>query len=116
MKMIKWLLISLVLASTPTLYVGCGTPPNERVVTVTTLKVAGQIAEQAVASSAIMYRDGAITEEQARDVAEFFDRKFQPVYRNAVLAARVDLSQPASPEIMALATELSNMVLNFSRK
>lgn len=116
MKIIKLLLVSIVLAASPALYVGCGTPPNQRVATVTSLKVAGQIAEQAVASSAILFRDGIIDSDQARAVTDFYDLKFQPAFRSAVIAARVDYSTPASPEIVALASELSNMVLNLSKK
>jgi len=116
MKHFKNLLLIVALAVTPVAYVGCKTAPNERVQTVISLKVAGQLAESAVASSAILYRDGIIDADDARKVADFYDKKFQPAYRTAVTFARADLNSPATPEVAALAAELSNLVLQLSRK
>ena len=94
-------------------FTGCSTPPSARVVQVQTLKGVGQSAEAAVSLSAQLYRDGKITAIQARQVLDFYDLKFQPAYRLAVAAVNANLDSVASPDVLALASQLSNLVLQF---
>jgi len=100
----------------PIITTGCQQPTNERVAAVQTLKAVGQSAEGAVGLSAQLYRDGKITAEQARDIADFYNLKFVPAFRVAVTAARSDLSSFASADILALSLELSNLVIQFQNK
>lgn len=94
----------------------CSIPPSQRVVTVQTLKAVGQSAETAVSVSAQLYQSGQITAAQARQVMDFYDNKFQPSYRIAVSAANADLSSVASPDLLTLASQLSNLVSSLQKK
>lgn len=96
----------------PVYQTGCQAP-SARVVQVQTLKSVGQTAEASVALSAQLYRDGTITPAQARQVADFYDQKFQPAFRFAVSAAQSNLDSIASPDVMALASQLSALVVQF---
>jgi hypothetical protein len=116
MKTLRLLLLSVVLASSPALFVACSTPPNERVVQVQTLKAVGHTAESAVAASAQFYAAGRITAAQARQVMDIYDKRFQPAFRVAVNAVNANLDSVASPELVAIAAELSALVLTFQNK
>lgn len=94
---------------------GCSTPPTQRVTAAQTLKATGQIAEGAVTVAAQLFRDGRITAVQARQVMDFYDNRFQPAFRLAVATGQSDL-QPASPDLVALATQLAALVAEFQRK
>lgn len=94
---------------------GCSSAPSERVVQVQSLKAVGHAAESAVALSAQLYRDGRITAAQARTVLDFYNERFQPVYRVAVSAVNANLDTLASPELLSLAGELSNLVLQLQK-
>lgn len=107
------LLLLLALSVTPLVSTSCQTAPSERVIQVQTLKAVGASAEAAVGLSAQLYRDKKITPAQARSVMDFYDQKFQPAFRLAVSAARSDLSTVASPDLVALASELSALVLKL---
>ncbi len=109
----KLLPLLLVLSLVPFAPVACKTAPSERVVAVQTLRAVGASAESAVTLSAQLYRDKKITPAQARSVMEFYDQKFQPAFRLAVSAARSNLESIASPDLIALASELSALVLKF---
>ncbi len=95
-----------------TLSGGCAAP-SARVAQVQTLKAVGQAAEASVALSAQLYRDSRITPEQARYIADFYDKKFQPAYRLAVAAVNANLDSIASPDVAALASQLSSLVVQF---
>jgi hypothetical protein len=120
MKILKSLLacvaIGLVSTAITTVNTGCQQAPSQRVVQVQTLKAVGQSAEATVALSAQLYRDGKITAAQARQVADFFDSKFQPSFRVAVAAAQANLDSIASPDVLNLATQLSNLVIQFQNQ
>lgn len=111
----KLLLILALVCAAPILTTSCQTPPNERVVVVQTLKATGETAEAAVALSAQLYRDGKINAPQARQVMTFYDTRFQPAFRFAVLAAQGDLSSVASPDLASLAYELVTLVASFQK-
>lgn len=115
MKTLIRLLAFSLFAAAPLATVGCKTTPSERVVAAQTIKSIGQAAESAVAVSAQLYRDRRITSIQARGIAEFYDRSFQPAFRLAVTAARSDLSAIASPDLVSLATQLATLVADLQR-
>lgn len=92
---------------------GCGNP-SSRVTQVQTLKAVGHTAESAVALSAQLYRDKRITADQARAVNVLFDTKFQPAFRVAVNAVQMNLDSVASPELIDLAAQLSNLVSSYT--
>lgn len=110
------MLASFMLALAPLTYSGCSTAPTERVQVVNTLKAVGHAAEAAVEMSAKLYQDGRITAEQARQVLDLYNLRFQPAYRVAVAAAQADLSGPASPDLLNLANELTQLVIQLSTK
>lgn len=115
-KLLYLIALASFAVAVPTLQTGCSTPQNERVAAVNTLKAVGQSAEGAVGLSAQLYRDGKITAEQARDIADFYNLKFIPAFKLAVSAAHSDLSSFASADILALSLELSNLVIQFQNK
>lgn len=114
-KHIRMLLIGVALFAAPVtiLTTACQQAPSQRVVQVQSLKAVGQSAEVAVSLSAQLYRDGRITGAQARQVADLYDLKFQPAFRLAVAAAQANLDSIASPDVLTLATQLSNLVIQF---
>lgn len=95
-------------------FVGCSSPPSARVVQVQSLKAVGQSAEAAVTLSANLYGAGQITAVQARQVMDFYNQKFQPAFRVAVSAVNANLDSIASPDLQALANQLSNLVAAFA--
>ena len=101
--------------SLPVLETGCGSP-SARVVQVQTLKAVGDSAAAAVQLSAQLYAGGKITAAQARAVADFYDLKFQPVYRLAVSAVQANLDSIASPDVASLAAQLAALVASFQPK
>lgn len=109
----KLLLILSLAVAMPIIHSGCSTPPSARVVQVQSLKAVGHAAESAVALSAQLYRDGKITSAQAYKVAYHFDRQFQPAFRLAVAAVNANLDSAASPDLVALAAQLSSLVVQF---
>lgn len=106
MKTLRNLLFAVLLAAAPLSFTACSTPPSDRVVAVQTLKAVGHAAEGAVALSAQLYKDNKISAAKARQIADLYDDKFQPAFRAAVAAVKLDYSQPASPELVALAQQL----------
>lgn len=116
MTTIRTLVLAAALLAAPVFFLplpGCKAPPNERVVAVQTLKSVGQAAEASVALSAQLYHDGRISAVQARQVMEFYDVKFTPSFRLAVIAANSNLDNIASPDVMNLATQLATLVANL---
>ncbi|MEY2878211.1 MAG: hypothetical protein RLZZ15_591 [Verrucomicrobiota bacterium] len=117
MKSLRLIFVSFVFFVVPSaVFTGCATAPSARVVQVQTLKAVGQSAETAVATAAHLYAAGTITAAQLRTVAEFYDQKFQPVYRLAAAAVAANLDSLASPELAGLAAQLSALVLGFTAK
>lgn len=109
------LLSALVFASVaPVIVTGCATAPSARVAQVQSLKAVGQSAEAAVSLSAQLYRDGKITGAQARAVMDFYDARFQPAFRLAVAAVNANLDSLASPDLLALASQLSALVAQYA--
>jgi uncharacterized protein YoaH (UPF0181 family) len=115
MKKLICLLIALHLTVPAiVLSTSCHQAPSTRVVQVQTLKAVGQSADAAVALSAQLYRDHRITAAQARVVADFYDAKFQPAFRVAVVAVNANLDSIASPDLMILAAQLSSLVAAYT--
>lgn len=92
---------------------GCVAPPSARVVQVQSLKAVGHSAEAAVSLAANLYATNRITAAQAREVMAFYDQRFQPAFRLAVAAVSANLDSVASPDLVALATQLSSLVATF---
>jgi hypothetical protein len=88
---------------------GCQHPPSERVVAVRTLTAAGVAAKAAIDGAAELYLHGKLTQAQWDRVAAFYDHKFQPAFRAAVIAAETDLSREAAPQILSLLAELTQL-------
>lgn len=97
----------------PVYQTGCSTPPDARHVQYATLKATADTADAAVAVAAHLYQNGAITAAQANQVRALYDTKFQPAYQLAVATAKADLSSAASPDLLALAAQLSNLIVQF---
>lgn len=114
-KLRKVLLAVALLVSVPLVLPSCGTPPTQRVAQVQTLKAVGHSAETAIELSAKLYRDGKITAAKAREIADLYDKKFQPAYRLAVSAVKANLDSPASPELVDLAQQLLNLSLEYTK-
>ena len=113
MKSLKLLFLVVGLAFSPVLFSSCGTPPSQRVVTVQTLKAVGETAEAAVKVSAGLYASHQISDVQARAVIALYDQRFQPAFRVAVATANADLSSIASPELLNIAAQLSQLVASY---
>lgn len=112
---LRTLLLSLALcAGVPLAPVGCQSAPTERTTQVVTLKVLGASRDAAMKTAAQLLKDGKITWEQWDKIAKTHDR-FQAAYRVAVLAVRADLSSVASPDLMALWSELAALVATFQK-
>lgn len=115
-KLLLVLGLSLAVVTPLALTTGCSTAPSGRVVQVQTLKAVGHAAEASVAMSAQLYASGVITAAQARQVADFYDTRFQPSYRLAVAAVNANLDSIASPDLVALANQLAALVVQFQSK
>lgn len=97
----------------PVAQTGCKTVPDARHVQYATLKATADTADAAVAVAAHLYQNGAITAAQANQVRVLYDTKFQPAYQLAIATAKADLSSAASPDLLALAAQLSNLIVQF---
>ncbi len=115
-RLISILLFISIAIVVPIAHVGCTTPTDKRVVAVQTLKAVGQTAEAAVTTAGQLYTAKTITATQVRQVADLYDNKFQPAYRLAVAAVNSNLDSVASPDLVALAAQLSALVLSFQIK
>lgn len=103
-------------ALVPLTFTGCATAPSKRVVQVQTLKGVGQAAESAVTLSANLYAAKQISADQARQVMDFYNGKFQPAFRVAVAAVNANMDSLASPDLQALANQLANLVATFANQ
>ncbi len=106
-------ILCLFTAPLPALFTSCATAPSARIVEVQTLKSVGEAAETTMTLSAKLYAAGTITPAQARIVFDFYNQKFQPAFRLAAAAAHSDLSTLASPDVLALAAQMSSLVAQF---
>lgn len=112
-KLILLLALACSAVAIPVVQTGCKTAPSHRVIQVQTLKAVGETAEAAVGLSAQLYAAHTINAVQARQVLDFYNTKFQPVYRVAVAAVNANLDSIASPDLVGLAAQLSALVANF---
>lgn len=110
------LAFALVFASPLVLTTGCTTGSTTQATAVTTLKVVGATASQAMATSAQLLKDGKISVAQWQQIADIFDNKFQPSYKLAVVAANSNVNSVASPDLIALAAQLGALILQFQTK
>lgn len=112
----KTLFLIIALCTVPVFNTSCNAPASSRVIQNQTLKSVGELAETAVSVSAMLYRDGKISADQARQVMDFYDTRFQPAFRFAVSAAHSDLSSVSSADLALLAVQLSDLVHSFTSK
>jgi hypothetical protein len=112
----KALLLALLLAVTPIAFTGCQQTAATQTATYKTLATVGQTAQAGIDTAAQLLKAGKITVAQYQGVAAFYDTKFQPVFRLAVVAAQSDLSSVASPDVLELAAQLALLVANLTAK
>lgn len=108
-------LMALTCACAPVGLTSCSTAPSARVVQVQTLKAVGASVDTSMKVLAELYRDGKITQEQWNKAADIHDRAFLPAYNLAVTAVQANLDSIASPDLINIATQLANAVLNFQK-
>lgn len=111
----KLLLLVGLMIAVPVFHSGCATTGRTQVVQAQTLKSVGQLAEAAVSTTALLYRDGKVTADQAREVNDFFDKTFQPSFRLALAAVKGDANAVASADVVALAGQLTAIVARISK-
>lgn len=98
-----YLFTLLSLSSLAGLSTGCHTTQAQKQ---QTLAAVGLSAKLVVDSSAILLADGKITVAQFEKVAKFYDTRFQPAFRFALVAVNSDTTVPAPLHLVALLSEL----------
>lgn len=111
----KLLFLLLLAVAMPLAVTSCSAPVSERVQAVQTLKAVGHTAESAVATAAQLYNDGVITEAQLGVVTAFYNTKFQPAFRVAVLAVNANYDLKAPADVVALAAQLTQLVISLQK-
>lgn len=110
------LLLCFVLLFAPVAFVtGCANTPTTQATKYKTLATVGAAAQAAMDSTTALLKAGKITVLQFQRVAEFYDSKFQPSFRFAVVAAQSDLSSVASPDVTALLANFLTLVSEVSK-
>jgi hypothetical protein len=115
MKTIRILILALGLSlcAGPVLVLtSCAT--SSQPVAVNTLKAVGLTAKAAMDASTQLLKQGSITVPQWQAVAAVYDTRFQPAYNVAVTAVQSDLSSVASPDLVNLAAQLTNLVASYT--
>lgn len=97
-------------------YTSCTTTTSQQVTTYQTLKTVGMAADSAMTIAAGLYHNGQVTSEQWQQIADLHDNKFIPAYKLAIQASQSDLSSLASPDLLALSTQLAALVASFQTK
>jgi hypothetical protein len=105
---------ALVLSGGTMAYVGCTT--TSQVQAGQTLQAVGLAVDAAMKTAAGMYHNNQITAAQWAQIADIHDNKFQPAFNLAVQAVQANLSSIASPDVVALASQLSALVASFQPK
>ena len=111
----KKLTLIITLAFVSPAFQGCQTSPSQRTQTYTTLRVLGASIETSMTIAARMFKAGEITQAQWDRLADIHDNKIQPAYRLAVQSAKANLSSVASPELVTLVTDFSNLILSLQK-
>jgi hypothetical protein len=109
------LVVMFVVFSAPLTFTSCSTPPSERHVEVTTLKVLGASVDASMQIAAGMLRNRQITFAQWQEIKGVHE-KFQASYNIAVAAVKSDLSAVAPEDLVAMATNLSTLIQSFHAK
>lgn len=112
-RILTLLFVALMGVCSPILFTSCSTAPNDRVAAVQTLGILGQSAKSGMDSATQLLKQGSITVDQWRKVADFYDNKWQPSYALAVAAAKSDLSSVASPDITNLGLQFLALVASL---
>ncbi len=108
-------ILALLLAPVALVESSCTTPPSERTTAVRTLEYTGQLAKSTVDTAAGLLKAGKITVALWQAIADIYDLKFQPLYAPAVLAVQGDLSNLATPDIIAALDQLLQAVAVFTK-
>jgi ABC-type oligopeptide transport system substrate-binding subunit len=106
----------LAVVSAPVLTTGCHNTATSQSTKYKTLAAVGAAAQAAMDSTAALLKAGTITVPQFQRVAEFYDGKFQPAFRFAVVAAQADTSSLASPDLTALLVQFTTLVAEVTSK
>jgi hypothetical protein len=111
----KKLILILLIAVSPLAFNGCASSPSTQVATVHTLQAVGVSAKTAMDASTQLLKQGTITVDQWQKVAAIYDTRFQPAFAAAVVVAHSDVSSAASPDLIAIAAELTNLVATYTK-
>lgn len=118
MKHLRLLLVSTLAFCAPVLTIvhvsGCATQPSARVVQVRTLGVLGSLTKTGMDGSTQLLKQGKLTVDQWRNVATFYDSRWQPAYNLAVAAVRSNLDSIAGPDLQKLADEFLALLAQYS--
>lgn len=86
---------------------GCTT---SKVEAAKTLEAVGLSAKATVDTAAILLKNGKISVIQFENVAYFYDNRFQPAFRAALILVENNQQAPASLKLVQLAAELSSLL------
>ncbi len=104
-------LLFILAAVTPmslTMTQGCRNVPAQTQA-VQTLKAVGYAAKAVVDGAWELRKQGVITEAKWAEIARFYDDRFQPAFRKAVILAKERLDAPAPVEMVYLLSELQTI-------
>lgn len=108
------LLIIALCVAVPMATTSCTIAPSARVVQARTLGILGTTAKTGMDGATQLLKQGRISVDQWRNVANFYDLRWQPAFNLAVAAVRADLSSIASPDLQKLADEFAALLGTFS--
>lgn len=113
MKSLRRLFLALALVLAPAPFLTSCVSTQTQQTARQTLLATGHSAEATVRFAGRLFEDGKISAEQLRTIVRFYDERFQPAFRAAVVASQADLAQPAPPDLAALAAQLTTLVSTF---
>lgn len=114
----RFLLVSTLAFAAPVCAVihlsGCANPPSARVVQARTLGVLGSTAKAGMDGATQLLKQGRLTVDQWRTIANYYDLRWQPAYNLAVAAVRSNLDSIAGPDLQKLADEFLALLAQYS--
>lgn len=75
-----------------------------------TLEAVGLGAKATVDTAAILLKNGKISVIQFENIAYFYDQRFQPAFRAALILVENNQQAPASLRVVQLAAELASLL------
>ena len=109
------LAVCLFAAPLPLLFTSCAAP-STRVQEVKTLKAVGLAVDGTMRLAAQMVHNGTISAATWQQIAKIHDEQFQPAFNAAVSAVQMNLDSFASPDIVALAAQISAVLAPYIPK